>query len=196
MKVYFYELRNGLTVSSTNHPLEFFAARLDIHHEADVCVIRDGVVHSVEKSSLSFKSSDVILMYAVEPKEVKTSPVEQPSSTKVTSPTPKITGFVNGDYRLPMATNGWSHVGDNPGETFIFGHHKGRKFTEKQFLVSSSTDVAYYCGIKLLNNVYRKMHDLQTLSAPEEREIKDSLENARIPIKLSPEFKTGAFKCF
>jgi hypothetical protein len=53
--------------------------------------------------------------------------------------------------------------------------------------------VAYYCGIKLLNNVYRKIHGLSHLSEAELIEIKARLEQKRIPIKLSPQYETGKF---
>ena len=205
MKVYFYELGGGLVVSSTNHPIKFSRTnqsnKVVLNPESKIKVIRNGKVINVTKESLYFKSTSIILSYVVETEQTSFITIKEESVPKQTAfnfPVQKVNdaGFINGDHRLPTYTNNWSHIGDNPNETFVFGHHKGKSFDSPEFSMNtSSTDVAYYCGIKLLNNVYRRLHGLSTLNTTEEMEIKASLVDSRVPIKLSEKFRTGKFQC-
>jgi len=197
MKTYVYELQGNLTVTATNFPITWENESLVILQSSEVHIIKNGVTHKVIDNHLYFSSDSIILNYCIEEK-VTVEPTKSKVTTPITivsveKPELEATNYVLNDQRLPENNGNWSHIGNNFNEIFEFGQHKGRKFSEAEFLKSTSTDVAYYCGIKLLNNVYRKIHGLSYLSEAELIEIKARLEQKRIPIKLSPQYETGKF---
>jgi hypothetical protein len=103
---------------------------------------------------LSFKKDNVLLSWATGINVINDFPEAIREE--------KVKETVKENPLFPSSTNGWSHVGPNPGEEFFFYKStkdvdwKGQKLEDYK----KDPNVAYYCSIKLFNHTYRNFHNL------------------------------------
>jgi hypothetical protein len=107
---------------------------------------------------LSFKKDNVLLSWATGINVINDFPEAIREE--------KVKETVKENPLFPSSTNGWSHVGPNPGERFKFGASSKKENWKGELLEDWKKDsfTAYYCSIKLFNNPYREEHKLSPIS--------------------------------